>query len=107
MTCCTEVVLAPNAAVLTIPTAFDLDLFTEEYIERGEARYLSRIRWDRVAERYQGIVIAPYHWSRRMADHTFWYYGWDCASGCIWDAAAVAELRPATDAAIAEIKQPA
>ncbi len=26
-----------------------------------------------------------------------WYYGWDCASGVIWDAEAVAELRP-TDA---------
>ena len=24
----------------------------------------------------------------------FWYYGWDCASGCIWDPAAVAEIKP-------------
>jgi hypothetical protein len=22
-------------------------------------------------------------------DNCGWYYGWDCASGCIWDSAAV------------------
>lgn len=58
------------------------------------------INWPMVADRYQGIVIAPYLWSRRM-DGGLWYYGWDCASGCIWDAAAVASVtaRQAAEAA--------
>lgn len=54
------------------------------------ARY--NIEWDRVARDFGGIVIAHYFWSCRlggMGDITNqisnWYYGWDCASGCIWN----------------------
>jgi hypothetical protein len=63
----------------------ELEAFNAEY----EARELSvrgtlnwRIDWPRVAEEYDGIEIAPYVWSHRL-DY-LWYYGWDCASGCIW-----------------------
>ena len=45
----------------------------------------ARPSWDVVAESYSGIVIAPYQGSCRMSGDTQWYYGWDCASGCIWD----------------------
>jgi hypothetical protein len=41
------------------------------------------IRWREVAQAYDGIEIAPYQWTRRLNGH-IWYYGWDCASGCIW-----------------------
>lgn len=41
------------------------------------------IEWARVAERWDGIEIAPYIWRRRL-DGPMWYYGWDCASGVIW-----------------------
>lgn len=41
--------------------------------------------WERVAAEYDGIIIAPYHWSLRMANDFGWYYGWDCASGCLWN----------------------
>lgn len=61
----------------------------------GNSRYTKwGIRWRDLAERYDGIVIAPYFWSCRLgplhsrdirSDISDWYYGWDCASGCIWN----------------------
>jgi hypothetical protein len=47
------------------------------------------IDWPRVASKYQGIVITPYLWNLRLHNYTQWYYGWDCASGCIWDHKAI------------------
>lgn len=55
------------------------------------------IDWPTVAERYDGIIIAPYHWSLRMEMR--WYYGWDCASGCIWNADAIARVEELREAA--------
>lgn len=91
----TEVVLAPDANVLRLSTASELDDFTRDYRNvpmDGISDRLRAIDWRKVAAKYQGIIIAPYIWDRRMT--LMWYYTWDCASGCIWDAAAVAELRP-------------
>jgi hypothetical protein len=52
------------------------------------------IDWPRVkADGWQGIIITPYRWERRLTGHTMWYYGWDCASGCIWDPAAIGGFR--------------
>ena len=51
---------------------------------------LSNIDWPPIALKYAGIIIAPYRWELRLDLH--WYYGWDCASGCIWDPAAVIGL---------------
>lgn len=36
-----------------------------------------------VAKDYDGIEIAPYQESLRY--DLEWYYGWDVASGCIWN----------------------
>lgn len=36
---------------------------------------------------------APYQWRRRNERGFSWYYGWDCASGCIWRASAIREIR--------------
>ena len=47
------------------------------------------IDWPRVAKDYAGIEICPYLYSRR---DTMWYYGWDVASGCIWDPSGIKEL---------------
>jgi len=77
-----------------LSSAADIDLFTERYgkynrllavYEKGR-----EIAWSLVADEYQGIVIAPYVWSRRLCYGANWYYSWDCASGCVWDASAVA-----------------
>jgi hypothetical protein len=86
-----RVVLASDANILYCRDALDLDCFTEIYgieILRYSWRRIA-IEWQRVADDYQGLVIAPYVWDRRLHDGYNWYYGWDCASGCIWDAAAI------------------
>lgn len=94
----TEIVLVDDANVLRLKGADDIDAFSAEFaydplkLFPNGSKY--GVRWDLVASRWQGIIIAPYCWERRLTEHTFWYYGWDCASGCIWDAAAVGSLKP-------------
>lgn len=95
----TEVVLAPGAQVLHITTLRQLDEFHSQYavpLYTGSATF--GIDWKAVAAQHHGIVISPYQWRRRLSRQTLWYYGWDCASGCIWDAAAIAALKPLTEA---------
>lgn len=96
--CATQVILKPEARILWLRGTVGLDKFHEEYsFEQYRSGTYTRmaIRWPSVAEKFQGIIIAPYVWSRRLnGPVSNWYYGWDCASGCIWDAEAVAELRP-------------
>ncbi len=91
----TEIVLAPTANVLHLADESAIDDFTDEFLCAGAPIWHRTIDWPSVRARWQGLIIAPYCWSRRMADHTGWYYGWDCASGVIWDSAAVGALRPA------------
>jgi hypothetical protein len=83
-----RIYLARPESVLRIDTALDLRVFTERYGSDMPYPYRkgNYIDWPRVAQEHAGIVIAPYQWSCRLADDTFWYYSWDCASGCIWDA---------------------
>jgi hypothetical protein len=90
--------------VLWLSRAEQLAAFTDEFQipmstvcglplveDRPFLRQSMFIAWPRVAERYAGIIIAPYQWSCRLA--VVWYYAWDCASGCVWDASAVTGLR--------------
>lgn len=82
----TEIVLKADASVLVVEGTDAFTDFDARY--RGEGRYPD---WSRVSCDYQGIIIAPYLWGQRMASP--WYYPWDCASGCIWNPVAVAEVR--------------
>lgn len=94
LACPHEIVLKPEANILWLSSAFDIDLFTEQFAKPCEWSATRKdIDWPEVARQYQGIIIAPYIWERRMSDHTFWYYGWDCASGCIWDISAIDQFR--------------
>jgi hypothetical protein len=86
-----EVVLSPDANILFISDADGIDAFTRQYGQVDEWGF-GQIDWQRVACQFQGIIIAPYIWSRRLAPHTHWYYAWDCASGCIWDISAVQSI---------------
>lgn len=52
------------------------------------------IDWPKVAEHYAGIEICPYLYSKRSMS---WYYGWDVASGCVWDPRGIEELVKAGD----------
>lgn len=45
---------------------------------------LSRINWEPIAEKYDGILITPYERDWRM-NFPMWYCGWDVPSGCFWN----------------------
>ncbi len=87
-----DVLLAPSANVLRLTDASEIDAFTFQFLKSNRQYSLDTIDWNRVARVYQGIIIAPYVWQRRLSRHSGWYYGWDCASGCIWDAATIASV---------------
>lgn len=89
----TEIVLADDANVKHLSSAADIDQFTEDFFVPGSPIWHRDLNWQGIRERWRGLIIAPYCWERRLADHTGWYYGWDCASGVIWDAKAVKEIR--------------
>lgn len=82
--------LAEDARILRLRGELDIDLFTDEF--RVDEHRWSGMNWQAVADKWSGIIIAPYVWGRRLSEHTLWYYGWDCASGCIWDADAIASI---------------
>lgn len=95
-----RVTLTPNANILLCSRAVDLDNLTEKYgitVEYTASLRDVAVDWGSVAADYQGIIIAPYVWSRRLHDRYSWYYGWDCASGCIWDGDAVALIELVKD----------
>ena len=95
----TEIVLTEEADILRIENAAQIDVFTREFPAVGKTsmamnRIGFEINWPKVAKMYQGIIISPYIWARRLSQGTEWYYGWDCACGCIWDGKAIAEVIP-------------
>lgn len=73
--------------VLKITSYEELVKFEEIYLAPSENEYMKDkkfdIDWSKVAENYDGIEIAPYIYKARMGH--MWYYGWDVASGCIWN----------------------
>lgn len=88
--------------LLTLRTVDDLFAFTGRFHQPPPwaadlvgRNLVSRmfIDWRAVAAQWDGIEIAPYLWPARLDPATSWYYGWDCASGCIWRAAAVLDFR--------------
>jgi hypothetical protein len=54
-----------------------------KYIDIEKLNF-NKIDWPRLASEFCGIEICPYRGESRMEDFTYWYYGWDIASGCIW-----------------------
>lgn len=102
LTVATRITLRPDHRVCWLATAWDIRRLTDAYgawpayldeqpwtIKQGYA-----IDWARVAHDYQGVLITPYQWSLRLDPKVYWYYGWDCASGCIWDISAIAQMTP-------------
>jgi hypothetical protein len=83
-----EVRLKDDANILYLKSPSELMRFGEKYpntdpkyaqLEKLMSMFLD---WTRVKQDYQGVIIAPYQWDCRF--ELMWYYGWDCASGCIW-----------------------
>jgi hypothetical protein len=73
-----------------------MDVFTREYgrdlfgdIQRQFSNY---IMWGEVAEKHSGIILDPYSRTRSLI--YLWYYGWNCASGCVWDTSVIRLGKP-------------
>lgn len=81
--------------ILHLKSVSDIDAFSVDF-QRNETfgsytKYL--IDWAIVAREFSGILISPYQRDRRLdGAASDWYYGWDCASGCIWNPDAITEL---------------
>lgn len=82
----TEIVVRPEANILHLTSPEALTEFTQKF-SKTMFKHVQMIDWSAVKSLHQGIIIAPYQWSRRL--DLMWYYGWDCASGCIWDTSVV------------------
>lgn len=73
----------------------ELLAFNARFGVSGEHRWYHGIDWSAAASEKSGIVITPYLWKMRLDDRVGWYYGWDCASGCIWGADAIVRVSEA------------
>jgi hypothetical protein len=92
-----RVILSPSANVLVLSGAGEIKAFTAQYGITARYPGDAAIDWPRVSREFDGLIIAPYCWQCRFSDETFWYYGWDCASGCIWRARAIESVLPARE----------
>lgn len=96
-----RVILQPDANILTLSTPTEIYDFGIQYNSDlpEHLRHMGTLllNWHEVTKKYQGIIITPYQWGCRLNDMCRWYYGWDCASGCIWDIDAIKELRVEAD----------
>lgn len=76
--------------VLQITNRQQLQKFHDDYQAEQVYGGGQFINWKPVAYKWKGIEIAPYQgWARMKLT---WYYPWDVASGCIWNAAAISKF---------------
>lgn len=62
--CVAEVMLKPDANVLLIDTTEKFDTFHSQF---GTSKdNINGIAWDKVKAIYDGLIIAPYLWERRL-----------------------------------------
>ena len=57
----------------------------------GMRRYTQHIDFPKLSKQYSALEITPYLYGKRL--EAIWYYGWDCASGCVWNKKGLKELR--------------
>ncbi len=92
-----EIIISENSNILILQSPEQIFEFTKKY--PFKTRYFDsehdtyQLDWNKVKSKYQGIIITPYQWDCRLALETSWYYGWDCASGCLWDLKCVKEFK--------------
>ena len=98
-----QVKLKETARILHLKTAEEIHEFGFKYRGNNQDHfdrfvgvacdpYVYLINWVPVKEAWDGIIIAPYNWECRIPSETSWYYGWDCASGCIWNLDCIEEF---------------
>jgi len=81
--------------ILILDSVDKMILFNKQYGIRDvqQREYWAvpnEIDWNEVSKNYQGIEICPYQWGLR--NKFLWYYGWDVASGCIWNKQAIKNI---------------
>ena len=83
-----------TSRLTTIRTLKQFDAFHARYRKPiADGLWIAKgIQWSAVARVAAGVEIAPYLWERRLHWESSWYYGWDCASGVIWDVSAILGL---------------
>jgi len=87
-----QVHLRDNHSILFLGSKSEIGVFTDRYgkpcpITKSRERKKLAIDWQKVASDWDGVVVTPYRFDCRMEYR--WYYGWDCASGCIWSTASI------------------
>lgn len=112
-----EVIFKDESRILKITTVEQFDAFEKEYWEQDAMireiremfpaapdfpnipdiphlpyglqanRLFGSIDWPKIMKHYAACEINPYLYQRRL--ESAWYYGWDCASGCVWDRTAI------------------
>jgi hypothetical protein len=85
-----RVIVTDPGKLLRLESVDEISAFQRKYEVVHTFMRSPGIHWARVAEQYAGILIAPYQWSLRL--DLMWYYGWDCASGCIWDTTVIERI---------------
>jgi hypothetical protein len=89
-----DVQLSAKADICVLGSAYDIRQFTTKFRTSEETKLSSWcLDWPRVRQFYDGLIITPYIWDCRLDLETIWYNTWDCASGCIWNPAAVASIQ--------------
>lgn len=89
----TDFRILPSANVLHLATLEEVLALQPEY--GTQSLYpggTSGIDWTRLAREYDGILVTPYQWQARLDNRASWYYGWDCASACIWNLTALERI---------------
>jgi hypothetical protein len=73
-----------KSKILLIDTEKKLLEFDNAYsIQLTQRSSIKIMDWESVSKKYSGIEISPYQYGCRY--DMLWYYGWDVASGCIWN----------------------
>ena len=84
-------VILNDYQILFITSKHDFKKFEKMYgIHNKSYPEEVKIDWPKVASHYDGIEICPYRNDMRMESD--WYYGWDVASGCVWNESGIKEL---------------
>ena len=91
-----EVTLSNTAEICYLRTPGEIIEFGREFRSTtppfDQMNFLHALDWVRVIQRWHGIIITPYQWACRLEADCFWYYGWDAASGCIWEPSAIGSI---------------
>lgn len=84
---CYQIFLKPDHNVLCLKTYTDIVDFNKKWRDPSRSYFTgnlgSIINWGLLSGSYDGLIISPYDYRARF--DFLWYYGWDCASGCIWN----------------------